>query len=51
MLPNDNHDDRHRLKVRLLFGLFEADATGTIAIGAAIVLLVLVGAGRLGGLW
>lgn len=49
---NDNHDDRrHRLKVRLLYGLFEADATGTVAIGAALVCLVLVGAGRWCGLW
>ena len=51
MLP-DNHDDhRHRLKVRLLFGLFEADATGTVAIGAALIFLVLVGFGRWSQLW
>lgn len=48
---NDNDDRRHRLKVRLLFGLFEADATGTVAIGAALVFLVLVGAGRWWALW
>ena len=51
MLP-DNHDDRrHRLKVRVLFGLFEVDATGTVAIGAALVFLVLAGAGRWYALW
>jgi hypothetical protein len=49
---NDDHDDRrHRLKVRLLYGLFEADATGTVAIGAALLLLVLVGVGRWWTLW
>ena len=51
MLP-DNHDDRpHRLKVRILFGLFEADATGAVAIGAALLFLMLVGTGRWGGIW
>lgn len=51
MLP-DNHDDRrHRLRVSLLFGLFEADATGAVAIGAALLFLVLLGAGRWCGPW
>jgi hypothetical protein len=51
MLPDNNDDRQHRLKVRLLFGLFEADATGTVAIGAALVFLVLLGAGRWFALW
>jgi hypothetical protein len=51
VLPDNNDDRPHRLKVRILFGLFEADATGTVAIGAALVLLVLVGAGRWWALW
>lgn len=51
-VPNDNHDDRrHRLKLSILFGMFEADATGTVAIGAAMLALVLMGAGRWYGLW
>ncbi|WP_452181358.1 hypothetical protein [Heyndrickxia sporothermodurans] len=51
-MANDNQDDRrHRLKVRLLYGLFEADATGTVAIGAALVFLVLVAVGRWWALW
>ena len=51
MLNDNNDDHRHRLKVRLLFGFFEADATGTVAIGAALVFLMLVGAGRWWTLW
>lgn len=47
--PNDR--DHHRFRVKILFGLFEADATGTIAIGAALVIFVLMGAGRLWALW
>lgn len=49
---HDNPDDRrHRLRLRFLFGLFEADATGTVAIGATLLALVLMGAGRWCGLW
>lgn len=49
-MSRDNREP-HRFRVRLLFGLFEADATGTIAIGAAVVMFVLFGAGRLWTLW
>lgn len=45
MVPNDNPSP-HRFKVKVLFGLFEADATGTVAIGATVFALVLVIAGR-----
>ncbi|UIY45645.1 hypothetical protein [Methylobacterium radiotolerans] len=51
MLPTNHDDRRHRLKIRLLFGLLEADANGTVAICAALVFLVLVGAGRWWALW
>lgn len=38
-------------KVKLLFGLFEANASGVAAISAVVVLFVLMGAGRRLGLW
>lgn len=47
----DDHQDYQRFRVKLLFGLFEADATGTVAIGATLVLFVLMGAGRWWALW
>lgn len=50
MIPDHNRD-QHRFRVKLLFGLFEADASGSIAIGAALVIFVLMGAGRWLGLW
>ncbi|MET3410809.1 hypothetical protein [Methylobacterium sp. 1030] len=46
-----NQSSDHQLKVRLLFGLFEADAKGALAIAAALVFLVLLGAGRAWQLW
>ncbi|WP_156648451.1 hypothetical protein [Methylobacterium sp. Leaf108] len=50
MIPQDNRD-QHRFRVKLLFGLFEADATGSIAIGAVLLIFILMGAGRWCGLW
>lgn len=41
----------HRFRVKLLFGLFEADATGTVAIVSALVLFGMMGVGRLFSLW
>ena len=43
--------DAYHFKVKLLFGLFEAYATGALAIGAVILLFAMVGAGRLWKLW
>ena len=51
MSHNNRNYRRHRLKLRILFGMFEADATGTAAIGATLFALVLVGAGRWYGSW
>lgn len=64
MLPTDHDNPRQqhrqpkrssmrfgRLKVRLLYGLFEADASGAAAIGATLALAVLVGVGRWWALW
>ena len=51
MTPDNNNRDPHRFKVTILFGLFEADATGTVAIGAALVFFVLMGVGRWWALW
>lgn len=39
------------LKIKLLFGLLEADASGTLAICAALACVILVGAGRRLKLW
>lgn len=49
MIPDNDH--RHRFRVRLLFGLFEADAGGALGISAVVLLFVLMGAGRWLGLW
>lgn len=50
-MPPDSNDP-YRFKVRVLFGLFEfeADASGTVAICATVLSLVLVGAGRFAGI-
>ena len=40
-----------QLKVRLLYGLFEADASGALAIGAAVLFLILVVIGRVRRVW
>lgn len=45
MTPDDH------LKVELLFGLLSADAKGSTAIAATIMLLVVLGAGRRLRLW
>ena len=49
-MASDN-DNQHRFRVRLLFGLFEADAAGTLGISAVVLLFVLMGAGRWIGMW
>lgn len=49
--PTDTTIVAQQLKVRLLYGLFEADASGAVAIGAAILLLVLVAVGRAKRVW
>ena len=51
MIPDNDNRDPDRFRVRILFGLFEADATGTVAIGAALVIFLLMGAGRWCALW
>nr|WP_244612965.1 hypothetical protein [Methylobacterium oryzae] len=49
--PTDTTIVAQQLKVRLLYGLFEADASGGVAIGAAILLLGLVAVGRAKRVW
>ncbi|GJD33041.1 hypothetical protein PMNALOAF_4322 [Methylobacterium adhaesivum] len=50
MIPDDNQD-QHRFRVKLLFGMFEADASGTVAIVAVLLLFAMVGVGRWWALW
>lgn len=42
--------DSHRFSLRILFGLFEADASGSVAIGAVLVALAMVITARWCGL-
>lgn len=45
------NNQTHRISVRVLFGLFEADASGSQGICAVIVMFVSFGVGRCLGLW
>lgn len=51
MAPDNDDHNIHRFRVKLLFGLFEADASGTIGIGATLTFFILTGVGRWYGLW
>lgn len=50
-MPTETNLVAQQLKIRLLYGLFEADASGTIAIAAALIFLVLVGVGCWSQIW
>lgn len=50
-MSSDYGGDPNRFKVKVLFGLFEADASGRVAIGATVVVFVLVLAGRWCAVW